>query len=214
METHEVNIPAELHEMRLDKALASLLPKLSRSQIKALILEGGVSRHEGNAVQDPKTKVKEGDTFLVQEKAPEDTHLKPEALDLDIVFEDESLLVLNKPAGLVVHPGSGNAQGTLVNALLAHCGESLSGIGGVKRPGIVHRLDKDTSGLMVVAKTDEAHQKLSSQFSDRTLSRTYLAFVAGKTPPEDFIDAPLGRSTLNRQKMTIRKAGERSPHLF
>lgn len=214
MKTHEVHIPQALHGERLDKALATLLSTLSRSMIKEIILAEGVRHHTKGVVIDPKLKVREDDVFYIEEQAPEETHLTPEAMDLDIVFEDDSLIVLNKPAGLVVHPGSGNAHGTLVNGLLAHCGESLSGIGGVKRPGIVHRLDKDTSGLMVVAKTDEAHQKLSAQFSDRTLSRTYLAFVMGKTPPEDYIDAPLGRSTLNRQKMTIRKSGGKEAQTY
>jgi 23S rRNA pseudouridine1911/1915/1917 synthase len=134
----------------------------------------------------------------------------PQTIPLDIVYEDEFLLVIDKPAGLVVHPGAGNEDGTLVNALLAHCGEQLSGIGGVRRPGIVHRLDKDTSGLMVAAKTDAAHRGLSAQLSDRSLSRTYRAIVWGKpVPPAGRIDAPIGRSPNNRRKMAVLRNGGR-----
>jgi len=203
---HQIQIPENLHKERLDKALAVLADTFSRSRLKALILEGSVTL-EGVPVINPKTKVAEGQVFLIEEKEAEDTYLIAQDIPLDVVFEDEALLVINKPAGFVVHPGAGNKDGTLVNALLAHCGDELSGIGGVKRPGIVHRLDKDTSGLMVVAKTDVVHQGLSAQFSDRTLSRTYLAFVMGKMPPEGEIKKSLGRSSYNRQKMTVRRVG-------
>ena len=135
----------------------------------------------------------------MQEASPQAQDIK-----LDIVYEDEHMLVINKPVGLVVHPGAGNHDGTLVNALLYHCGDSLSGIGGVVRPGIVHRLDKDTSGLMVVAKNDKAHQGLSEQLSDRSLSRVYLALVLGvPMPPSGCVDKPIGRDPRNRQKMAI-----------
>jgi 23S rRNA pseudouridine1911/1915/1917 synthase len=204
---HVVTVSAEMAGARLDKALAFYLSDISRSRIQALIEEGFVVDERGATCQVPTHKVKVDDTYHVTMKPAEDATITPEAMDLEIIHEDDDLLVLNKPADLVVHPGSGNAQGTLVNALLAHCGDSLSGIGGVKRPGIVHRLDKGTSGLMVVAKTDHAHQALSEQFATRSLSRTYWAFVMGKTLSEDFIDMPLGRSTLNRQKMTVRKEG-------
>ncbi|HCI49184.1 MAG: hypothetical protein A2977_02765 [Alphaproteobacteria bacterium RIFCSPLOWO2_01_FULL_45_8] len=205
LKTYQVEIPNELNRERLDKALAILLPEFSRSRLKALILEEHVWV-DGKIAADPKIKVLEGQRIELQEPALEETSLMAEEIPLDVVFEDESVLVINKPAGLVVHPGAGNKSGTLVNALLAHC-EDLSGIGGVKRPGIVHRLDKDTSGLMVVAKTDEAHQKLSAQFADRTLSRTYLAFVVGQIMPEGTITQNIGRSSHNRQKMTVRRTG-------
>ena len=207
MKTFKIIIPESLHGMRLDKAIATLLPEISRSKLKAIIQDGFVKDSSGVSQTDPKKKVVEEGVYFVDEPVAEDTYMEGEEMALDVVFEDAHLLVLNKAAGLVVHPGSGNPKGTLVHGLIAHCGDSLSGIGGVKRPGIVHRLDKDTSGLMVVAKTDEAHQKLSAQFSDRSLSRTYLAFVVGKAQLEDFIDLPVGRSTQNRQKMTIRKSG-------
>lgn len=203
---YEVEISKELNKERLDKALAILLPEFSRSRLKVLILEKHVTL-DGKVAADPKIKVLEGQRAAFEEPALEDTPLMAEDIPLDIVFEDEALLVINKPAGLVVHPGAGNRSGTLVNALLSYCEEDLSGVGGVKRPGIVHRLDKDTSGLMVVAKTDEAHQKLSAQFSDRTLSRTYLAFVVGQIMLEGTLSQNIGRSSYNRQKMTVRRTG-------
>lgn len=203
---HRVEISKELNRERLDKALSVLLPALSRSRLKALIL-GHHVKIERKSVDDPKFKVSEGQIIFVEEPPAEETSLTAESIPLDIVFEDEHLLVINKPAGLVVHPGAGNKSGTLVNALLSYCGDNLSGVGGVKRPGIVHRLDKDTSGLMVVAKTDEAHQNLSTQFADRALSRTYLAFVVGQMMPEGTIDQNIGRSSYNRQKMTVRHTG-------
>jgi 23S rRNA pseudouridine1911/1915/1917 synthase len=204
--THQIEISQKLNKERLDKALAVLLPALSRSRLKALILEKCVTI-DGKIVENPNVKVLEGQRVVVEEPGLEEALLAAENIPLDIVFEDDSLLVINKPAGLVVHPGAGNKSGTLVNALLSYCGDRLSGIGGVKRPGIVHRLDKDTSGLMVVAKTDGAHQSLSAQFADRTLSRTYLAFVMGQIMPEGTIEQNIGRSSHNRQKMTVRRTG-------
>ncbi|MFN7662983.1 MAG: RluA family pseudouridine synthase [Alphaproteobacteria bacterium] len=203
---YKVYITPELNRERLDKALATLLPIFSRSRLQALIMSGHV-RVEGHVIEDPKTKVKEGQFIQIDEPEAEETPLEAEDIPLDIIFEDDHLLVINKPAGLVVHPGAGNKKGTLVNALLGHSEGHLSVVGGVKRPGIVHRLDKDTSGLMVVAKTDAAHQKLSAQFSDRTLSRTYLAFVVGQIMPEGTIDQNIGRSSHNRQKMAVRRVG-------
>lgn len=205
--SHSIVIDESMAGARIDRALAFYIPEISRNQIKGLLTEGFVKTAQGQEVVSPTHKVKTGDIYTVSLKPAEETYIAPESMELDILFEDHCLLVLNKPASLVVHPGSGNPKGTLVNALVAHCGDSLSGIGGVKRPGIVHRLDKGTSGLMVVAKTDAAHQALSAQFATRSLSRTYWAFVMGKTLPEDWIDLPLGRSTLNRQKMTVRKSG-------
>lgn len=153
-------------------------------------------------------KLKANDQIVVTVPPADEAQPLPQDIPLDIIYEDGDLLVINKPAGLVVHPGAGNPDLTLVNALLAHCGESLSGIGGVKRPGIVHRLDKETSGLMVVAKNDKAHHGLSQQFSDRTLSRTYAALVWGViTPLKGSISRAIGRDSRNRQKMAIVSKG-------
>lgn len=200
---------------RLDKALSSALPHLSRSRLKSLILGGYVTLN-GNPIRDPDFKIIFNQEFLVEEPAPEDALPKGENIALDIVYEDAHLLVINKPAGLVVHPAPGNREGTLVNALIAYCGDQLSGIGGVRRPGIVHRLDKDTSGLMVVAKTDAAHQGLSSQFANRDLSRTYQAFVMGVLDPEKgLINKNIGRSLKNRQKMaTFKERGKEAITLY
>jgi 23S rRNA pseudouridine1911/1915/1917 synthase len=161
-----VKIAAAEEGQRLDRVLAVRIPALSRSRAKALILDGQVAI-EARTIRDPATHVNSGDTVTVTLPAPEQAGPAGEAIPLNIVYEDDALIVIDKPAGLVVHPAAGHAKGTLVNALIAHCGASLSGIGGVKRPGIVHRLDKDTSGLMVVAKTDAAHRALSAQFANK-----------------------------------------------
>ena len=186
---------------RLDRALAVAVPTLSRERLKALIRSGALS--EGK-VRDPATKVKGGETFTLAVPEPIAAHNEPQDIPLTIAFEDEHLLVVDKPAGLVVHPAAGNFDGTLVNALLHHCGGSLSGIGGVARPGIVHRIDKDTSGLLVVAKTDVAHAGLAKQFAAHSIDRRYLAIVNGvpKTAAGS-IDAPLARSAANRKKIAI-----------
>src|SRR5690606_14724799 len=152
--------------MRLDQALAAALPALSRTRIKTLVLEGRV-RVGGRTIEEPSSRVNEGAEIEIDLPAPEPAAPRPQPIPLDIVYEDSEVIVVDKPAGLVVHPAAGNPDGTLVNALLAHCGASLSGIGGVIRPGIVHRLDKDTSGLMVVAKNDRAHRLLARQFEER-----------------------------------------------
>ena len=166
---------------RLDGALARGLDAFSRARVKDLIEKGAVSIN-GEPVSEPKRRLKLGDEIVLVAPAPEEAEPTPQDIPLDILYEDEALIVINKPVGLVVHPAPGNPDGTLVNALLFHCGASLKGIGGVKRPGIVHRLDKDTSGVMVAAKTDAAHQHLAAQFADhgRTgpLHRAYTAFVA------------------------------------
>ncbi len=195
---------------RLDKALSLAFPDVSRARFQALIAEGAVSV-EGLPVREPKHKVKPGDVLRVvlPEAAP--AAPLPEAMDLVIVHEDKDVIVIDKPPGLVVHPGAGNETGTLVNALIAHCGESLSGIGGVKRPGIVHRIDKDTSGLLVVAKNDRAHHGLSEQFAahgrDGRLERSYLALVWGVPERRSgTIDAAIDRSTANRQKMAVSRS--------
>ncbi len=192
---------------RLDRALAAAVPDLSRSRLQALIATGCVREGE-RTVEDASVKVKPGQRFEICVPPAVPATPEPQAIGLDIVYEDSHLIVIDKPAGLVVHPAAGNPDGTLVNALLAHCGAELSGIGGVARPGIVHRLDKDTSGLMVVAKTDAAHKALSAQFADRTLSRTYLALVWGRpSPSAGTIEGAIGRDPRNRQRMALVKAG-------
>ncbi|MDI1345145.1 MAG: RluA family pseudouridine synthase [Pseudolabrys sp.] len=195
---------------RLDRVLAARVPALSRSRLKALILDGQVTV-DGRTVLDPSADVKSGDVVSVNLPPLEEATPCGEAIPLDIVYEDDQLIVIDKPKDLVVHPSAGHASGTLVNALIAHCGDSLSGIGGVKRPGIVHRLDKDTTGLMVVAKNDRAHRHLSKQFADKLesgLQRGYLAIVWGAPDrAKGTIDAPLDRSPINREKQAVREGG-------
>ena len=194
---------------RLDAFLTEALAgEFSRNRIKSLIEQGAVSIN-GATVTEPKRKVHPGDTFRIALPEPEDPEPKGEAIPLDVLYEDADLIVLVKPAGLVVHPGAGNWTGTLVNALIHHCGDSLSGIGGVKRPGIVHRLDKDTSGVMVVAKNDAAHRHLSDQFADHgrsgPLERAYRAVVWGRPRQlKGKIDAPLGRAG-DRTKRAVKR---------
>jgi 23S rRNA pseudouridine1911/1915/1917 synthase len=195
---------------RLDRVLAARVPSLSRSRLKALILDGQVSV-VARTIRDPAVPVKSGDTLTVTLPSPEAAAPAGEDIPLTIVYEDDALIVIDKPPGLVVHPAAGHAKGTLVNALISHCGDSLSGIGGVKRPGIVHRLDKDTSGLMVIAKTDKAHRALSKQFenkADGPLERSYLAFVWGApAQPKGTIDAPLERHPHARDRRAVRAGG-------
>lgn len=188
---------------RLDRALADAAPTISRERLKALIRSGAVET-SGKPLRDPATKVRGDESFRVEVPEPTPAHNEPQDIPLKIVFEDEHLLVVDKPAGLVVHPAAGNLDGTLVNALLHHCGGSLSGIGGVARPGIVHRIDKDTSGLLVVAKTDVAHEGLAKQFAAHSIDRRYLAIVTGvPRVSEGLVDAPLARSSTNRKKIAI-----------
>jgi 23S rRNA pseudouridine1911/1915/1917 synthase len=188
---------------RLDRALAAAVPTLSRERLKALIRSGAVETG-GKAVRDPATKVRGEEALRIAVPEPTPAHNQPQDIPLNIIFEDEHLLVVDKPAGLVVHPAAGNLDGTLVNALLHHCGGSLSGIGGVARPGIVHRIDKDTSGLLVVAKTDVAHEGLAKQFAAHSVDRRYLAILNGvPNASEGKIDAPLARSATNRKKIAI-----------
>ncbi len=196
---------------RLDRVLAARVAELSRSRHKALILAGRVAI-DGATIRDPGHRVNAGGTIRLDLPAAQDAAIGPENIPLKVVFEDEDLIVIDKPAGLVVHPAAGNWTGTLVNALIAHCGDSLSGIGGAKRPGIVHRLDKDTTGLLVVAKTDRAHRALSRQFADHgrngALRRGYLAFVWGVPDrPRGTIDKPIGRHPRARDKMAVREGG-------
>ena len=195
--------------LRLDRFLSHRLPGLSRTRLQALIRQGHVALGRAT-IEDVKYPVKPGDRFEI--KVPPAVSAKPQGqnIPLNVVYEDDSIVVVDKPAGLVVHPGAGNIDRTLVNALIAHCGSSLSGIGGVARPGIVHRLDKDTSGLMVIAKTDQAHHALAAQFADhgRTgeLERGYFALVWGApNRPQGVIDAPIGRHPTSRTKMAALK---------
>src|SRR5579885_1120748 len=188
---------------RLDRALQQRLPELSRSRLKQLILSGQVAS-DGNVIRDPSRKVRAGQNFVVILPEPDAAVPQAQAIPLDIRFEDAHLVVIDKPAGLVVHPAPGNPDGTLVNALIAHCGATLAGIGGVRRPGIVHRLDKGTSGLMVVAKPEAAHRALSGDFAARRISRAYAAVVWGvPLPAEGEIEGNIGRSTTNRKRMAV-----------
>ena len=192
---------------RLDRALAEAVPTMSRERLKVLVKSGALAGDAG-LVRDPAIKVKGDERFTLTVPDPTPAHNQAQDIPLRIVFEDEHLLVVDKPAGLVVHPAAGNFDGTLVNALLHHCSASLSGIGGVARPGIVHRIDKDTSGLLVVAKTDVAHEGLARQFADHSIERRYLAIVNGLPKMEEgTIDAPLARSSINRKKFAIVEAG-------
>ena len=188
---------------RLDRALADAVPTMSRERLKALIRSGAVEA-AGRPVRDPALKVRGEEALRVEVPEPTPAHNEAQDIPLTILFEDEHLLVVDKPAGLVVHPAAGNLDGTLVNALLHHCGGSLSGIGGVARPGIVHRIDNGTSGLLVVAKNDVAHEGLAKQFAAHSIDRRYLAIVNGvpKTA-EGTVDAPLARSSANRKKIAI-----------
>lgn len=199
----EAVIGAEAEGWRLDRALASALPTLSRERIKALISAGNVRRGDGALPRDPAIKARAGESFAVEVPAPRPAHNEAQDLGLKVVFEDDHLIVIDKPAGMVVHPAAGNPDGTLVNALLHHCGGSLSGIGGVARPGIVHRIDKDTSGLLVAAKTDRTHEGLAKQFAAHSIDRRYKAIVAGLPKSSGTVEANLARSDANRKKVAI-----------
>ncbi len=198
---------------RLDRFIAERLPALSRSRVKALIQSGNVAaamtQHVAAAtIKDPSARVKPGQSFAIFVPDSTPATPQPQAMPLDVVYEDEDLIVIDKPAGMVVHPAPGNPDATLVNALLAHCGDTLSGIGGVRRPGIVHRLDKDTSGLMVAAKNDLAHASLSKQFADRTIERLYRAVVWGvPNPAQGEISGAIGRDPRNRKRMAVTLRG-------
>ncbi|MBB4198665.1 RNA pseudouridine synthase [Rhodoblastus sphagnicola] len=207
----EIEVDATGATQRLDQFLSAQAvvqaESLSRTRIQALI-DGGSVTVDGAKATQAKLKIRAGQIIVIE--VPDATPAEPlgEAIALNIVFEDDHIVVLDKPAGLVVHPGAGNETGTLVNALIAHCGDTLSGIGGVKRPGIVHRLDKDTSGLLVVAKTDAAHHRLSRLFADHgrslSLTREYLALVWGAPDRQSgIVDAPLGRHAIQREKMAV-----------
>jgi 23S rRNA pseudouridine1911/1915/1917 synthase len=209
---HDLAVSTELEGSRLDTCLAALVPRWTRSRVRRLI-DGGHVTVNGSSVR-PSYTVRAGDLIVVCEPALATLDLEPENIPLDIVFEDGELLVLNKPAGLVIHPAAGNPAGTLVNALLHHC-DDLSGIGGVERPGIVHRLDKDTTGLMVVAKTDRAHLALSIAFRRREVAKTYLAVCYGvPRDSEGVIDAPIDRHPKDRQQMAVVPSGRPARTLY
>lgn len=192
---------------RLDRFLADAFPEISRARITAMIQAGAVERETGGAVA-PKYRVKPGETYSLTPPEPIAAEPEPEDIPLTIVFEDDYLVVIEKPAGMTVHPAPGQWTGTLVNALLHHCGASLAGIGGVKRPGIVHRIDKDTSGLLVAAKTDAAHQGLSKQFAAHTVERVYKAVVWGKpAPASGTVEGAIGRDPRNRKRMAVVYSG-------
>jgi len=192
---------------RLDKGLSLLLPEFSRNRIQQLINSACV-KAEGAIITDAARKVKQGEKYEITLLPAEPSTLAVTEVYLDIIYEDKHLIVINKPAGMTVHPAPGHTNDTLVNALLAHCGNSLSGIGGVMRPGIVHRIDKDTSGLLVVAKHDNAHRHLAAQLAERTLKRQYLAIVKGvPNPLFGTIEGNIARSSINRKKMAVVKSG-------
>jgi 23S rRNA pseudouridine1911/1915/1917 synthase len=204
---HKVEIAEAEAGQRLDRVLGGRITEHSRARLQALIKQGRVTR-DGRTIEEPGHRVKLGEHYLVEVPPPQAAEPRAEVIDLAIVHEDADLIVVDKPAGLVVHPAPGHSGGTLVNALIAHCGDSLSGIGGVRRPGIVHRLDKDTSGLLVIAKSDAAHRGLADQFaahgSDGKLSRRYLALVWGMpVRPRGAIDASIARSRHNRTRMAV-----------
>ncbi|QDZ39692.1 RluA family pseudouridine synthase [Euhalothece natronophila Z-M001] len=196
-------------KQRLDRALASHFPDLSRSRLQKLIEQGNITV-DGVVVTNKKSPVQGGEEICVSLPPLQPLNLEPEFIPLDVLYEDEQLIIINKPAGLVVHPAPGNETGTLVNALLAHC-DHLAGIGGVERPGIVHRLDKDTSGAIVVAKTDFSHQSLQAQIQEKTAIREYMGIVHG-SPKEEIgvINLPIGRHPIHRKKMAVVEKGGRN----
>ncbi|MBE7031742.1 MAG: RluA family pseudouridine synthase [Ruminococcaceae bacterium] len=201
-------ICVEASGARLDVFLAKTNADLTRSRIQKLISDGNITVNGSTAKAN--YKLREGDRIELTLPPPKDTELKAEEIPLDIVYEDEHMLVVNKPQGMVVHPAAGNLEGTLVNALMAHCGDNLSGINGEIRPGIIHRIDKDTSGLLLVAKDDRAHLGLSEQIKEHSLTREYMALVHGRIKEDSgTIDAPIGRDPKDRKKMTITEKNSR-----
>ena len=211
--SHPARLTAEADDShkgaRLDRFLAGRFPEMSRTRLQNLIKQGRVALG-AETISDVKYPVKPGDRFEIDVPPPAAATPEAQALPLDVVYEDDEIIVINKPAGLVVHPGAGNPDRTLVNALIAHCGESLSGIGGVKRPGIVHRLDRDTTGLLVVAKSERAHRRLQAMLRDRLVDRRYLALVHGEPDPAMTIDRPIGRHPRDRTRMAVVRDGRPS----
>lgn len=208
-QSHTITIDERDEGIRLDKALSLALPEISRARLQNLI-EGGAVTRGGAVYTNSSHKVKPGEVFALTIPEIKPLDLTPATdIKLDVVYEDEDLIIINKPPGMTVHPAAGTKGDTLVHALIAHCGDSLSGIGGVARPGIVHRIDKDTSGLLVVAKNDAAHQSLSAQLKDRTLARTYIAYAWGAfTPREGTVEAPIARHPRHRMQMAVVESGK------
>jgi 23S rRNA pseudouridine1911/1915/1917 synthase len=209
--TETYAIAPEQAGQRLDRALAALMPELSRSRLQELIGKGAVlldHEQESAAIKDPNRRVKAGETYTVAIPATVSAQPRGENIPLDVVYEDKDLIVIEKPPGLVVHPAAGNPDGTLVNALIGHCGDELIGIGGEARPGIVHRLDKDTSGLLVAAKTERAMTSLAKQFANHTIERAYHALVWGAPRAgEGQIEGQIGRSPFDRKRMAVLRSG-------
>ena len=204
-----MKLQTDVSGLRLDVFLAERLPELTRSAVQRLLEQGLVTR--GGVPLKKNAKTEAGAVYELTLPALRETELVPQDIPLDVVYEDADVLVVNKPKGLVVHPAPGHANGTLVNALLHHCGDSLSGIGGEKRPGIVHRIDRDTSGLLIAAKNDFAHQRLSAQLSDHSLARTYECLVVGNLREDSgTVDAPIGRDKRDRKKMAVVPDGRRA----
>lgn len=202
-----ITVEAQKEEIRLDRYLAEQDVSLSRSMIQKLLEEDNIVVN--GKKEKASYKVKQGDRIEITIEQPKEVKLEAEDIPLEVVYEDNDILVVNKQKGLVVHPGSGNWDGTLVNAIMAHCKDSLSGIGGELRPGIVHRLDKDTSGLLIIAKHDKAHIAMSEQIKNREVKKTYIALIRGTIAEnEATIDMPIGRSTKDRKKMAVTKTGK------
>ena len=203
----EFRIKEEQQNIRLDKIISELEQAISRTSIQRMIEEGYILIN-GNKVKTS-YKVVEGDSVTIQEEKPQETDLVPQNIPLSIIYEDDDILIINKEKGMVVHPGAGNPDGTLVNAIMAKCKDSLSGIGGKIRPGVVHRIDKDTSGLVIIAKNDKTHIDISEQIKNREVEKTYLALVRGNIKEnEAVINMPIGRSTKDRKKMAVDKKGK------
>lgn len=207
MEKQEVIITKEQEGMRIDKVIDEKFQKISRSAIQRLMEEEKILLNEKTVKAS--YKVKCGDIITIYKEEPKEVSLKAQEIDLDVLYEDNDIIVINKPKGMVVHPGNGNPDGTLANAVLARCKGSLSGIGGEIRPGIVHRLDKDTSGVIIVAKNDQAHIEMSKQIQNREVKKTYYALVRGCIKEnEATINMPIGRSQKDRKKMAVTKDGK------
>ena len=207
MEEKTYNISEEFNNMRLDKVVTLLDESLTRAAVQRMISEENITIN--GKVEKSSYKVQIGDKVTVKKEEPKDSTMKAESIPLDVIYEDNDILIVNKEKGMVVHPGNGNPSGTLANAVLARCKDSLSGIGGEIRPGIVHRLDKDTSGIIIVAKNDKSHLDISKQIKDHTVKKTYVALVRGRIKEnEATIDMPIGRSNKDRKKMAVTKNGK------
>ena len=207
MEEKTYNISEEFNNMRLDKVVTLLDESLTRAAVQRMISEENILVN--GKVEKSSYKVQIGDKIKVRKEEPKDATMKAESIPLDVIYEDNDILIVNKEKGMVVHPGNGNPSGTLANAVLARCKDSLSGIGGEIRPGIVHRLDKDTSGIIIVAKNDKSHLDISKQIKDHTVKKTYVALVRGRIKEnEATIDMPIGRSNKDRKKMAVTKNGK------